>query len=133
MTFYGAGLIFALGCLSFAYFAVGRKAWRGETAFDGTVPPAWWPFSLPVWRGVGRSFVAVVPFLLVMFIGGLIAEFSSAEDLGLSIAALGLLGVPFIQAPIVFFNRPRWLVPPHQRDEPGALEEWRTARRRRTH
>ena len=79
-----------------------------------------------MWRGVARSYVATGPFILVLFGGAAVAELSSAEDLGMGISALGLLGVP-----LIFFNRPRTLVPPHQRGEPGALEEWRRARRRR--
>ena len=41
---------------------------------------------------------------------------------------VGLLGLFLLAFPITFFNRPRFLVPPHQRDEPGAVEEWRRAR-----
>jgi hypothetical protein len=37
----------------------------------------------------------------------------------LAAAALGISGS------IVFFNRPKSLVPPHMRSEPGAVAEWR--------
>lgn len=131
MTLYGAGLILVLLFLGFLYVAAAAKVWRGTSAFNGDVPPDWWPFGPPVWRGVARSYVATGPFILVLFGGAAVAELSSAEDLGMGISALGLLGVPLIQLPIIFFNRPRTLVPPHQRGEPGALEEWRRARRRR--
>jgi hypothetical protein len=130
MSLYGAGLIFVLLFMGFLYVAVAAKVWRGTSAINAAVAPEWWPFGLPVWRGVARSYVATGPFILVMFAGAAIAEFASAEDLGMGIAFLGLLGVPLVQLPIIFFNRPRGLVPPHQRDEPGALEERRRARRR---
>lgn len=131
MSLYGVGLILVLLFLGFIYVAVAAKVWRGESAINGDAPPQWWPFSTAVWRGVARSYVATGPCILVMFGGALVAEVSSAEDLGMGISALGLLGVPLIQLPIIFFNRPRSLVPPHQRAEPGALEEWRRARRHR--
>jgi hypothetical protein len=131
MTLYGAGLIFVLLFMGFLYVAAGAKVWRGTSAIQSEVAPDWWPFGQPVWRGVARSYVATGPFILVLFAGAAIAELSSADGLGMGISFLGLLGVPFVQLPIIFLNRPRSLVPPHQRDEPGALEERRRARRGR--
>jgi hypothetical protein len=131
MSLYGAGLILVLLFLGFLYVAVAAKVWRGTSAINSDVSPDWWPFGPPVWRGVARGYVATGPFILVLFGGAAIAELSSKEDLGMGIALLGLLGVPFVQLPIIFFNRPRSLVPPHQREEPGALQEWRHRREAR--
>ena len=44
-------------------------------------------------------------------------------------AALGLSQL-FLAVPVVWLNRPRFVVPPPQRADPGALAEWRAARRR---
>ena len=41
--------------LVFGYFYVVGKVWRGESEFDVDEPPAFWPFSLELWRGDGRA------------------------------------------------------------------------------
>ena len=46
----------------------------------------------------------------------------------MGVGLAGLLGFFLLALPITYFNRPRFLVPPHQRDDPGALAEWRRAR-----
>lgn len=43
--------------LAGGYFFVVGKVWRGESEFDPNSPPAFWPFSAALWRGVGRAFV----------------------------------------------------------------------------
>jgi hypothetical protein len=39
------------------------RHWRGETALDGSNPPASWPLSDTVWRGVVRSAAVWWPLL----------------------------------------------------------------------
>ena len=46
----------------------------------------------------------------------------------MGVGLAGLLGFFLLALPITYFNRPRFLVPPHQRDDPGALAGWRRAR-----
>jgi len=71
--------------------------------------------------------------VLLLIGGGIAADLagkeSSGYDVGMTIGLAGLLGIVLLALPITFFNRPRFLVPPHQRDEPGAVAEWRRARR----
>ncbi len=113
-------------------FVIGR-IWRGRSEYDPSQPPAWWPFSDPLWRGVARAFPVQGGCVLLLIGGGiaadLIGEGSQGYDVAMSVGLVGLLGIFLLALPITFFNRPRFLVPPHQRDEPGALAEWRRARR----
>jgi hypothetical protein len=132
VTLYGASLIFSLLFLGVIYVVAARKVWRGESGLDGDVPPAWWFLGDEWWRGVARGYIASVPFLLVALVGGIVAEFTDDFDLGMSIAVLGLLAGVALNLCIVAFNRPRSLVPPHLRSEPGALAARRAHRARRT-
>ena len=120
--------------LAGGYFFVVGKVWRGESQFDPTSPPAFWPFSVALWRGVGRAFVIQGLAVLLLIGGGvagdIVGEDSSSYDWVMGIGLIGVLCLFFLAFPITFFNRPKFLVPPHQRDEPGALEEWRIERGR---
>jgi hypothetical protein len=115
MTLFGASLLFALLFLAVIYVLVAPKVWRGETGLDGDRPPAWWFLGDAWWRGVARAYLATTPFLLVMFAGAALAEFTDADDAGMAIAALALLAGILVHASIVIFNRPQALVPPHLR------------------
>jgi hypothetical protein len=130
MTLYGASLIFTVLFLGVIFVLVAPKVWRGESGLDGDSPPEWWFLGDATWRGVARGYLASVPFVLLMFVGGIVAEFTDAYDAGMAIAVLGLLAAAVLNLGIVLFNRPRAVVPPHLRAEPGALAE-RKARRRR--
>jgi hypothetical protein len=117
-----------------ALFALAiTRIWQGRSELDGSSPPSWWPFSDALWRGVMRAFPVQAACFTLLVGGGIGADLagkdSSGYDIGMSIGLIGLLGIFLLALPITFFNRPRFLVPPHQRDEPGALAEWRAARR----
>jgi ammonia channel protein AmtB len=127
MTLYGASLIFAVLFLGVIYVLVAPKVWRGESGLDGDRPPDWWFLGNTLWRGVARAYLASAPFIIVMFAGGIVAEFSDSYDAGMTIGLLGLLAGAVLHASIVLFNQPKALVPPHLRAEPGAL----AARRQR--
>ena len=117
------------------YFFVIGRIWQGRSEYDPSQPPAFWPFSLPLWRGVARAFPVQGAAVLVLIGGGiagdLIGDGAKGYDIAMGIGVIGLLGLFLLAFPITFFNRPRFLVPPHQRDEPGAVEEWRRERERR--
>jgi hypothetical protein len=103
-----------------ALFAVAvPKVWRGTSELNFEQP------SLPA--------LAVSPLLVFIggFASGAAGEDSSSYDVWMSIGVLGLLCMLFLVVPIVWLNRPRFLVPPPQRDDPGALAEWRAVRARR--
>ena len=108
------------------------RIWQGRSELDMSSAPSWWPFSKALWRGVTRAFPVQAACVILLIGGGIGADLagkdSSGYDIGMSIGLLGLLGILLLALPITFFNRPRFLVPPHQRDEPGAVAEWRAAR-----
>jgi hypothetical protein len=114
------------------YCFVIARIWQGRSQYDPSRPPAFWPFSLPLWRGVARAFPIQGACVLILLGGGiagvLIGEDGRGYDIAMGIGFAGVLGLFVLAFPITFFNRPRFLVPPHQRDEPGALAEWRRER-----
>jgi hypothetical protein len=71
-----------------------------------------------------------VPFALVAFGGAIVDEIGGRYDTGMAIAVFALLPGGLLYLGIVLFNRPRSLVPPHQRGEPGALAARRLRKRR---
>jgi hypothetical protein len=108
------------------------RHWRGESRLSGDDAPLWFPFSEPVWRGVVRSYVVWAP-CIALFMGGAVVaalspENSAVYNAGMAAATVGLFGGTAIHLPILFFNRPKFLVPPSLRSEPGAIEAWRGAR-----
>jgi hypothetical protein len=113
-----------LAALLLAGWLVGApRLWRGDAEVDE--PPPAWPFGAAAWRGVMRSFIVCPPFIVLVFAGGAVAELSDADDLGMAIGAIGLLASVVLHVPILLWNRPKALVPPPMRGEPGALREWR--------
>jgi hypothetical protein len=121
--------------LVFGYFYAVGKVWRGESEFDGDDPPAFWPFSTALWRGAGRALPVLGASVLVLIGAGITSDLVGSDskyyDTVMAIGSLGLLVMFLVAFPIMYLNRPRFLVPPHQRDEPGAVAEWRAARSRR--
>jgi hypothetical protein len=130
VTLYAAGLIFAILFLGVIYTLVARKVWHGESGLDGNVPPEWWFLGQASWRGVARAYIASGPFVLLFFAGALVAETTDAYDVGMAVSAGALLLGVIVHGSILLFNRPKALVPPHLRDEPGALAERRQRRAR---
>ena len=108
------------------------RIWQGTSELDTSSAPSWWPFSKALWRGVMRAFPVQAACVILLIGGGIGADLagkgSAGHDIGMSIGLVGLLGIFLLALPVTFFNRPRFLVPPHQRDEPGAVAEWRAAR-----
>jgi hypothetical protein len=116
------------------FYAVG-KVWRGESEFDRDNPAAFWPFSVPLWRGGGRALPVQGASTLVLLGAGITSDLIGTDsryyDLVMTIGVLGILGTFFLAFPIMYYNRPKLLVPPMWRDDPGAVEEWRADRSRR--
>jgi hypothetical protein len=110
-----------------------RRFWRGpHKVWDGR-PSAWDPGGAAYWHGFTRCIPLVAAMCALGFVpigvgGGL------GGGAGLAIGLLGLLAfvvlIP-VTAGVFFFNRPRGCVPPHRRDEPGALAEFAAERRKR--
>ena len=89
-------------------------------------PAPWWPYGPILWRGLLRvnTLSSATMFSLAFTAVVLTLEGKVARAIGgaLSLFSIALL-VPCLT--IVFFNRPRFLVPPHLRDQSGAFAEWR--------
>lgn len=133
-VFVGAGAAFVV-LLAVAGIPEHVRFWRGESPrARRRIPPSWWPWSPALWRGNVRSSsvlaVGAVPML------GSAVLLLAVHDLGwpappgewvwypllrLTLIAAWIL-VPLLGVSVVLFNRPKAVVPPHLRDEPGLLE-----------
>lgn len=120
--------------LVFGYLYAVGKVWRGESEFDGERPPAFWPFSLALWRGAGRALPVLGLSTLLVIGTGIAADLlgtgSRYYDAVMATGLGGLLLMVFVGFPIMYYNRPKLLVPPPWREDPGAVAEWRAARER---
>lgn len=108
------------------------RVWRDELAPGGEHAPGWWPWGEALWQG-GRR---VVPLSPAAFAVGLVFGLGSAyvpeqpegpfvRPYWAVIPFLGALGLVFALAlAVVFLNRPKFIVPPHLREHPGALAAW---------
>ncbi len=117
------------------------RYWRDEIS----VVPAmsrWWPFGDPLLRGWERSMPAAFAAgwsLVVAFVTGWLAtvgkrtDSQTLHDLAyVGFAAIGVFFLSlFVLATVVLFNRPKFIVPPHLRLQPGAVQEWFRAIRKR--
>jgi hypothetical protein len=132
-----AGMVLTIAfyaLLVFGYFYVVGKVWRGESELDLDEPAAWWPFSLPLWRGSARAMPVLGVSGLILIGAGIVSDLvgtgSRYYDLVMTIGVLGLLGTILVGFPIMYFSRPRFLIPPPWRDDPSTVEEWRANRAR---
>jgi hypothetical protein len=103
------------------------RLWRGEADVD--TEPLAWPLGRVWWRGVIRSFIVWPPFMALALAGGAVADLTSRDDLGMILVLIGLFGGLTIHLTIVLVNRPKAVVPPALREQPGAIGEWRQRRR----
>jgi hypothetical protein len=102
---------------------------RGERGLSYAVPEAW-PFGAALWHGLVR-----LPLLgpALWLPGGallLVRDLPEDDPLVAVVRIVdGTVGAAafVLLLSIVFFNRPRSLVPLHLRDQPGAIAEWRGA------
>ena len=108
--------------LVFGYFYAVGKIWRGESEFDGDDPPAFWPFSVELWRGAGRAMPVLGLGGLILIGAGIVSDLvgkdSPSYDLVMAIGTVGLLLTILVGFPIMYLNRPKLFVPPIWRDDP---------------
>ena len=108
--------------LVFGYFYAVGKIWRGESEFDGDDPPAFWPFSVELWRGAGRAMPVLGLGGLILIGAGIVSDLvgkdSPGYDLVMAIGTVGLLLTIFVGFPIMYLSRPELLVPPIWREDP---------------
>lgn len=112
------------------------RLWQGPHRLDKGVP-LWWYYPEALWRGYWRSVhLHVVAFWLAtlrVFLGKCDEGMSggSGRDIAMSgfrvaadvvLVGCGLVVALAITVPL--FNRPRFVVPPRFRRQPGAIAEW---------
>lgn len=132
----GYAVVMTVGAALYVPFYVWRwrVLWeRPSPAFDE--PFAWWVWGAALWRGYVRALVVVGGVFAVDLVLLLVAIWGPSADAVLlaTMSALVLaLAIGFALAvTITLFNRPRRLVPPYLRHEPGAIREWLDAWRER--
>ena len=109
------------------------RIWHGELAdLHEAGSRDWWPLGEALRRGFLRGLtVGIVGFtcLLIALAAAIAADAvagTAAIVLGRTAQAFFLLFVVLllVDAGVTLFNRPKFVVPPYLRDEPGALAMW---------
>jgi hypothetical protein len=98
------------------------RLWRNQGSCFDTAPPVW-PWGPAAWPAFRRSIVAQVIFVLPMVMAILAVGLDIGRDE--CRAAVKATAVPIcaVIVAIAFFNRPKLLVPPHLRTEPGFFKD----------
>lgn len=104
------------------------RYWKGDTGYlRREHPPSIWPFGVAAWKGFVRASPAFLTMMLVAAIAFLIPALFLGTRVSTPWRVYGLLVLAYlalvvaVTVSITLFNRPRFLVPPPWRDEPGAL------------
>lgn len=122
-----------LGAVLFASTALilwnAPRVWRNERGMDADSPPANWMWGRPAWRGFVRGVSLVLPLeMTLLSLTLLTVAISGGDDAGLSMLSSVL--ACFTTFVIIaghgcagLLNRPKWLVAPHLRHQPGMIAE----------
>ena len=141
VTLIGLGSLIMLPRVWGGYLTRRETRFRGRIRSHGELTYIWWPFGDATRRGLVRGIVpmtfavcgAVIGYWVMELIAGQGADRYDSHPArlaaGLTAAWFGIGWVLLLT--IMFFNWPRFLVPPGQRDEPGAVAEWRAVRQRK--
>ncbi|WP_328890603.1 hypothetical protein [Streptomyces sp. NBC_00316] len=129
------GIFVLLFMVAVSLFSV-RAAWLHWADSDRAPDAATHRYSTnpSVIRGHERGIVALAGWLMSMTIG-IVAATAAAGGAGPAVEEVGaffILGsfpLLMLHATIVWFNWPKFLVPPHQRSETGSVIEWWRHRR----
>jgi hypothetical protein len=119
------------------YFLRPAKRFRGRDRTQGELAYIWWPYGDATRRGVIRGFVPVTLAVWGIVFGYWVVLLSPGRPGHLSPATTALgafaiawsVGCGVLLLTVMYFNWPKFVVPPSQRSEPGAIAEWRMARR----
>jgi hypothetical protein len=106
----------------------GRKLWRNELpAVHTDMPSPRWAGSLASWRAWVRVQCFVLPFIFAVFapVGVLLSTGASGVGIEIVKVVYALVALAAIVAGfgVWFLNRPKRLVPPHLRHQPGMIAE----------
>jgi hypothetical protein len=117
------------------------RAWKGWYAEDshgsrgprthGDIALFWWPFGAASRRGAIRGMIPAIAAAWTLLAAGITVRlpgFTNGNDQRvLRIVAITLLGcfavALALHVCVILFNRPKFIVPPPMRDEPGLLTE----------
>jgi hypothetical protein len=102
------------------FIPVGPRIWRNEWGY------AWDPASGgALWRGFVRSTMISGPFLGLTGVLNVIYALSDRRTTAMfTVVAMLWMALLVCAVTIVLFNRPKRLVAPHLRHQPGAVGEW---------
>jgi hypothetical protein len=126
-----AGTVMIVAAVAFGPWLCGRvwrdPAYADEMTRSGRVLP----FSYATSRGVTRGMIGLWTGLAFIGAGTIAvaltlstpAHSNSAVITAVVLYGIGLLGIA-LNVTIIWFNRPRFLVPPHMRDEDGIFTAW---------
>jgi len=131
--------IVLFGALVLGAAFVMPRFWRGEMK-DGMDrgTASWWLFGEPLRKGLIRGVLvgemgAATAFLTAVCVWvrqESTPPLRALADRGVTLFSLLFLIALLVSATVVLFNRPRFLMPPIHRDEPGAVRYWVEAWRR---
>jgi hypothetical protein len=111
---------------AFLFWHYATGLWRNASPMHPDRVAPWWPYGAISWRALLRVNTLASAMMLALAITAIVLSIegktAQAVGGGLSLFTIALL-VPCLS--VVFFNRPRFLVPPHLRHQPGAFAEWR--------
>jgi hypothetical protein len=125
----GYALAMTVGALVFVPLCVRgvRAMWRGPVRLFAE-PFPWWVWGAPLWRAYVRGMVAVGTTFVVDLLAVMVLIWAPDADAVLvaavSVLVLSLAVGFLLMLTVALFNRPRAVVPPYLRDQPGALAEW---------
>ena len=114
------------------YFTRRETRYRGQLRTHGELGLIWWPFGEATRSGAIRGFVVLTFWWCVALLGYWVIQVSqhsagSVSHVTRIVAELlfGLCAVLFALAlTVMFFNWPKFVVPPPSRGESGAVAEW---------
>jgi hypothetical protein len=119
------------------YFSQPAPRFRGRDRTQGELAYIWWPFGDATRRGVIRGQVPVSFAVWGIVFGYWIAllpgrpSHLSPATKAVAWGAIGWsVGWCVLFLTVMFFNWPKFVVPPSERGEPGAIAEWRQGSRR---
>jgi len=121
------------------YFIRAESRYRGKLRTHGELTFIWWPFGEATRRGAIRGVVALFFAWWAAMLGYWSLAVSTHSQGSVS-HATRIFGWVFFACfavnmvlcvTVMFFNWPKFIVPPHQRSELGAASEWRARRHER--
>ncbi len=98
--------------------------WRNEHGFDPDVPPPGWIFDPASWRALVRTYPATVGMMAFGVPFALLSVFPDAAPPAMYVTGAATLAFTVLAVSTAVANRPKWLVAPHLRHQPGLIAEW---------